>query len=423
MKGHYNSRFEMDIEIPYGKRVLKVNINEDNVVDIVYPNPIKIRNEIRTIGNAIERPIGSKAFDEFLDDDLLIIVNDATRPTPTHKVLDVILDDIKDNSKFLIATGSHRAPTEKEYNFIFGDHYKEIKDKIHVHDSKNDEMVYLGNTKKGTPIHVNKMAMDVERIIIIGSIEPHYFAGYTGGRKSILPGISSYETIEKNHKYAVSPKAQTLTLKNNPVHEDMEEAAKMFERSGKEIFGIMTVVDLERKIYSAKAGDLFDSFYAILPKANDVFCVEIKEKADIAVSIARSPMDMNLYQSQKALDNAKYAVRDGGIIILVSQCTEGIGARTFVDFLSGLDHPHDALNEIEREFKLGYQKVAKIASLSEKAEMWAVTDLDDNTLKSIFIRPFHNLQDAVDKAIEKKGKKAKFVFLMDGGNTIPICSD
>lgn len=413
----------MKIEIPYGKGILNVNIKEDNVVDIVYPNPIKIGDELRALENAIERPIGSKPFNEFLDDELLIIVNDATRPTPTHKVLNVIPNDAKLKAKFLIATGSHRAPTKKEYNFIFGNHYEKIRDRIHVHDSKSDEMVYLGKTKKGTPIHVNKMAIDAEKIIIIGSVEPHYFAGYTGGRKSILPGISSYETIERNHKYAISPNAQTLTLKNNPVHEDMEDAAKMLERSGREIFGIITVVDLERRIYSAKAGDLFDSFYAILPKANEVFCVNIEEKADIAVSIARSPMDINLYQSQKALDNAKYAVRDGGIIILVSKCSDGIGARTFVDFLSGLDHPHDALNEIEREFKLGYQKVAKIASLSEKAEMWAVTDLDENILKSIFIKPFNNLQNAIDKAIDKKGEKAKVIFLMDGGNTIPICSD
>ncbi len=413
----------MDIQVPYGKdEKLTVRLPDENVLSIVYPNKVTEQNQTDILLRAIENPINSKSFTDFLNDakDVLFIVNDGTRPTPTAKVLDILYAKIKDkNIKFIIATGVHRAPTQEEFDFIFGKYYNIFKDQIYIHDSKKGEdMVHIGTSKNGTEMYVNRLGMEAHKIVIIGSVEPHYFGGYTGGRKSFLPGIASRKTIEQNHKHALKLEAQALALEGNPVHEDMIDALKTI--ADKEIFSIQTVLDGERRLYGVTSGHIHDSFYAAIDKAKEVFCVKIPEKADIVVSVAPYPMDIDLYQSQKALDNGKLALKQGGILIMVSKCRTGIGEPTFFELLSSSDSPQAALETIEKGYKLGYHKAAKMAEIGTWAEMWAVSDLDDKDMNAIFMKPFHNLQEALNKALEKKGRNSKVIFLMDGSITVPM---
>ncbi len=413
----------MDIQVPYGKdEKLNVTISDENILSVVYPNKVEEQNQTEILLKAIENPINSKSFTDFLSDakDVLFIVNDGTRPTPTAKVLDIIYEHIKNkNIKFIIATGVHRAPNQEEFDFIFGKYYEIFKDRIYVHDSKkDDDMVHIGTSKNGTEMYVNRLGMEAHKIVIIGSVEPHYFGGYTGGRKSFLPGIASRKTIAQNHKHALKPQAQALALDNNPVHEDMIDALKTI--ADKEIFSIQTVLDGERRLYGVTSGHIHDSFYAAIDKAKEVFCVKIPEKADIVVSVAPYPMDIDLYQSQKALDNGKLALKQGGILIMVSKCRTGIGEPTFFELLSSSDSPQKALETIDKGYKLGYHKAAKMAEIGTWAEMWGVTDLDDKDINAIFIKPSHDLQEALNKALLNKGKNAKIIFLMDGSITVPL---
>ena len=412
----------MKIKIPYGKEKEIVDIPQENVSAVVYPNEVEVGPPIDTLNTAIENPINSVSFSQFLSDarDVLFLVNDGTRPTPTSKVLELIYERIKDkNVKFLVATGIHRAATEDEYQLIFDEYYTEFKDRIFMHDAKaDDEMLYVGESKNGTEMWINRMGMEAHKIITIGSVEPHYFAGYTGGRKSFLPGIAGYKTVEQNHKYALRPEAQALALEGNPVHEDMIDALDTIV--DKEIFSIQTVLDRERRIFAATAGHINDSFLAAVEKANEVFCVELVEKADIVVSVAPYPMDVDLYQSQKALDNGKLALKENGILIMVSKCRTGVGPPTFFKLLSSCDSPQEVLDKIDREYKLGYHKAAKMAEIATWSEMWGVTDLDDRDMENIFIKPFHSIQQAINKAIEKKGPDAKIILLMEGSITVPM---
>jgi nickel-dependent lactate racemase len=409
----------MRIEIPFGRDIYEVYINDENFGEMVYPNEVEVKDEAQTLIHALENPFASKSFDEFLKDakDILFIVNDGTRPTPTAKVLDIIHDKIKDKDvRFIVATGCHRAPTEEELQEIFGKHLQTYRDRIHSHDSKNDEMVSLGVSKNGTVMEINKIGVDAHKIVIIGSVEPHYFAGYTGGRKAFLPGIASYKTIEQNHKLALKMSAQAMVLKGNPVHEDMEDAIQIL--MDKEVFAIMTVLNRDDRIYAATAGDITESLKAAIDHSHEVFSVEIKEKADIVVAVAPHPMDVDLYQSQKALDNAKLALNPNGILILVSRCRSGVGHETFVNLLSSARDPQDALDKIEKGYVLGYHKAAKMAEIARWAQMWAVTSIDPDLMKSIFIRPFHSIQRALDMAIQEKGRE-KILFMMAASMTIP----
>ncbi len=412
----------MEIKVPYGKGKIFIQIPDRNVSGIIYPNEVMVGDEEETLVKAIENPVDSKGFTEFLSDakDVLFIVNDGTRPTPTAKILEIIYERIKGKEfKFIIATGIHRRPTQEEFKFIFGRYYEQFKERIWVHEGKRDEdMVYIGKSKNGTEMWVNRMGVEAHKLVPIGSVEPHYFAGYTGGRKSFLPGIASYRTIEQNHKYALKPEARALALKGNPVHEDMIDALETIK--DKEIFSIQTVMDRDRRIYAATAGHIHGSFYAAIAKAKEVFCVEIEEKAEIVVSVAPYPMDVDLYQSQKALDNGKLALKKGGILILVSQCRTGIGDRVFFDLLSSCQTPQEALQQIDKGYKLGYHKAAKMAEIATWAQMWGVTGLADREMEAVFIRPFHSLQEAVERAIKEKGPEVKVLFLMDGSITIPM---
>ncbi|KPL19519.1 MAG: general glycosylation pathway protein [candidate division Zixibacteria bacterium SM23_81] len=413
----------MEIQVPYGQHdVLSVRLDEERVAGVVHPNKVTVGDENKTLEEALSHPINSKSFDQFLEDarDVLFIVNDATRPTPTAKILEILAPRLIGREvNFLIATGIHRAPTPEEYHQIFGEMYSKYSDRIVAHDAKRDEdMVFIGKSKNGTEMYVNRMGMDAHKIVIIGSVEPHYFAGYTGGRKAFLPGIASYKTIEQNHKFALKMEAQALALEGNPVHEDMIDALKTIE--DKEIFAIMTVLDSEHRIYAATAGHIHDSFQAAIEKANEVFAVKIGSKADVVVTVAPFPMDVDLYQAQKALDNGKLALNDGGLLILVAKCRTGVGHETFARLLNSSESPQDALDQIEREYKLGYHKAAKMAEIGLWAQMCGVCDLEDSVLEGCFLKPYHDLQEAIDQALEEKGPDAKVLFLMAGSLTVPI---
>ncbi|WDP89587.1 MAG: nickel-dependent lactate racemase [Desulfobacter sp.] len=412
----------MKIEVPYGKDgSMAADLDDAVQVGFLEANDVQIGDEDQCIAGSIANPINSKNFKDFLSDaqQVLVIVNDATRPTPTKKVLDVIFEDLsRVNYNFIIATGAHRGPSEEEYIQIFGEYYEKIKDNIIVHDARKDEdMVLIGQSTNGTEMYVNKAGVEADKFIIISSVEPHYFAGYTGGRKSFLPGIAGYKTIEQNHKLALVPEAKALALDGNPVNEDMIDAIKTVKQ---EIFSIMTVLDKHHKVYATCSGHINDSFYAAIDRANEVFAAPLKEKADIVVSVVKFPQDIDLYQAQKGIDNAKLALKEDGIMILVAKCRCGIGGKAFADLLGSCDTPKAALDKIEQGYVLGYHKAAKMAEIGLWAQMWGVTDVEADVISKLFIKPFSDLQTAIDQALEEKGKDASVLFLMDGGLTVPL---
>lgn len=417
----------MDVKIPYGKETITVSINEP--YEILFPKKIKIKDERKVIKDALEKPFGNETFEQFAkkSEKLLVIVNDATRPTPTSKILEYLFPilSLHPNLTFLVATGAHRPPIVEEFEYIFGKHYNKFKNQIISHDArKKKDMVYLGTSKNGTEMYINKLVSEYGNVLVIGSVEPHYFAGYTGGRKSFLPGVASYKTIEMNHKLALSDKARALALKGNPVHEDMVDAMNVLKKIN--IFSIQTVLTGDHKVYATTAGDLHKSFDAAIKYANQIFCVPLKKKGNIVITAAPYPMDIDLYQSQKALDNGKLALEDEGVIILVSKCRMGIGEEVFLKLLGSAATCHEVLEKIGDEYKLGYHKAAKMAQIGTHAEMYAVTDLSKTDIKKAKLKPYRDIQQALDDAIKKikeKGKTPKIIVMPFGSLTIPLLKE
>ncbi|MDR3205485.1 MAG: nickel-dependent lactate racemase [Candidatus Methanoplasma sp.] len=410
----------MIIDVKYGKDGFqRAEIPDGNYIGTFYPKDVRCDDPDEIINESIDNPIGYRSLDDFLagGKDVVFIVNDGTRPTPTAKVLHALSKrmDLR-KARYLVATGTHRDMTPEEYDFVFGGHYSELKDRIICHDSKTSECINLGTSKNGTPMEVNRIAVEADRLVIITSVEPHYFAGYTGGRKSFLPGVASYRTVEANHKLAMNREAQSLALSGNPVHEDMMDALEVVK--GKEIFSIQMVLDRHQNIYKVASGGLNPAFDRAVEWANEVFSVPIPRKADVVISVAPYPMDVDLYQSQKALDNGKWALKEGGKILMVSKCREGIGHSAFLTQLSSSKDPKQVLENLKAEYRLGYHKAAKMAEIAIWAEIWAVTDLDPEIIRSANITPFPSVAEAVRTALEQK-PDAEFLILMDGSVTIP----
>jgi nickel-dependent lactate racemase len=318
-----------------------------------------------------------------------------------------------------VATGSHRPPTPAECRWIFGRWFERLQNDIFIHDARTtEEMVPLGITTRGTPLAINRLIVEAPKIIALASVEPHYFAGYTGGRKSFFPGGAAYETIEQNHRLALHGEAAPLALVGNPVHEDLVEA--MDYLAGKEIYSLQVVLDRHHLICAAFCGSLAESFAAAVQKAQEVFTVELDKRADIVVAVAQVPLDIDLYQAHKALEHGRRALKPGGILILVAQCPAGIGNDRFYQILRRATSPADVSTLITGAYHLGDHKAGKIAALAQEVRLWGVTDLDPTIMRKAFIKPCADLQKALDAAIAEQGPNAQCLFLMNAGMLVPI---
>ncbi|MEM1520382.1 MAG: nickel-dependent lactate racemase [Candidatus Korarchaeum sp.] len=387
----------MRVSVLYGSERIWFELPDDRYIgsfSVKEPGGI---DEATVVERSLENPIGPKLED--LDArKVLISVNDATRLIPTPRLLDHILKRVRAELRIMVATGSHRAPTEEEYrDSILGHHYDSLRRMTVAHDAKKSDFVDLGTTSRGTPILVNRELFEHDLVITLSSVEPHYFAGYSGGRKIIAPGLCMYETIERNHKLALLPEAALGKLEGNPVHEDLEEIAKAVAKEVR-IFSVNTAISGEGHVWAAESGDLFDSFYAIIRRVEENYSVSLPEEPEVVVAVAPKQMGIDLYQAQKAIEAAKLVTRKGGVIILVAPCWDGIGPRNFYDLLTS-----GPIEEVRRRiwegYKLGYHKAAKLIEALENYRILAVTGLEDDVLRRIGIEPFRSVQEAVDEAL------------------------
>lgn len=408
----------MKVEIPYYGDKLSVEINDDNLIEVGkshlsghlisqnsedwFPEGSEMRGEIENFISGAKK--------------ILFIVNDHTRPTPTAEILSSIAGLTPPDSKYIIASGDHRNPTEEEIKAIFGDLYGDIDIVFHEAQS-DDDNDYFGTTSFGTEVYLNRVLKEVDSVIIITSVESHYFAGFTGGRKSFIPGISAKTTIEQNHSLAMREGSAPMSLEGNPVHMDMNEALGLLDNL--RIFSIQSTISREEGIYNIHTGDIKDAFLRCCEECRGVFCLPVEKKADIIIASATPPLDLNLYQSQKAIEHSNLILKDGGILILLSSCYEGIGPDTFYKLLSSGDS-FDAIREtIEEGYRLGYHKVTRLLDLFENGELWVLSELEDEVLERIYIKPIGDLQSAVDKAIELKGESAGVAVLKDASTAVP----
>ncbi|MBQ6908826.1 MAG: nickel-dependent lactate racemase [Synergistaceae bacterium] len=419
----------MNLKFKIGDRAQDVEVKDENLIAVLTPNDdalpkvINKDTEFEEVKHALENPIGTKRLKDIVKpgEKIAIITSDLTRPMPTWKVMPQLLDELyaggvkREDITLVFALGSHRKQTEDEQKHLAGERaWAEIK----CVDSDPNNCVHVGETSGGTPVDIDRTVIEADRRICIGNIEYHYFAGYSGGAKAIMPGVSTREAIQANHSRMIQPEAHAGKLDGNPIREDIEEACA---KVGVD-FILNVVLTPQKEIIKAVAGDIKQAHRAGCAFLDTLYRKHIPERADIVlVSQGGSPKDLNLYQTQKALDNSKHAVKNGGVIILIGSCKEGLGEKTFEEWLINAKTSHSLIERIHKEFKLGGHKAAAIAMVLENAEIYLVSDMEDEFVKSLFMTPFKSVQDAYDAAVKKLGDKAKVIAMPYGGSTLPFC--
>ncbi len=412
----------MRLKFGFGDGVETVEAPDDNVLGILAPNAMKLgKTGTDAVAEALRYPVDSPPLREIVrpGEKVAVVTSDATRPMPTYQVMPAILDELyaggvkPEDITLVFGLGVHRRQTEAEIKKLAGDRaFREIR----CVDSDPDDCVHFGVTARGTPVDFTRAVAEADRRVCLGNIEYHYFAGYSGGAKALMPGVSTRAAIQRNHSLMVNPDACAGKLAGNPLREDIEEAARMVGID----FILNVVLDEHKRIVCAVAGDPVKAHRAGCRFLDQFYLKAIPERADIVlVSQGGSPKDLNLYQTQKALDNAKHAVKKGGVVILIGSCREGLGEETFEAWMTQSPSPESMIERIQRDFCLGGHKAAAIAMVLQDADIYLVSDLADDFVRKIFLTPYPSAQAALDAALQKLGPDATILAMPYGGSTLP----
>ena len=413
----------MKLRIGFGTTPQEVDIPDNLVMDVLKTNQIELGLiGVEEVKRSLDNPIGTERFKDIVNpwEKNVIITSDITRPVPSYKIIPSVLEELyeagvkKEDIVVVLALGSHRAHTDEEKLQLLGER---VTNEVRCVDSNENDCVKMGVTNSGTPVDIFRLVAEADRRICIGNIEYHYFAGYSGGAKAIFPGVSTSEAIQANHSKMILEDAKAGKLEGNPVREDLEEGIKYCPID----FIVNVVLDEKKEIIYSVSGDFIEAHREGCKFLDKIYKKELKERADIViVSQGGAPKDLNLYQTQKALDNAKHAVKDGGIIILVGSCKEGLGNKVFEQWMTQANSPDDLITRIKENFKLGGHKAAAIALVLEKAKIFMVSEMDPKLVESIFMKPFTTVQEAYDDAVRELGNDAKVLIMPYGGSTLPI---
>jgi nickel-dependent lactate racemase len=410
------------IQIPYGSKQIELDIEDAELLDIEEEDsrsPATIEN-MGVIRRALQNPIGTKRLREIVntkkDEEIVIVVDDHTRDTPTEIMLDALIEelgeDLKDNITLLVACGTHEPPTDADLRRFLGKYFDHHNFKIH--DCDAEDQVYVGTTSRGAPVRLNRSYVDADIKILTGDITLHYYAGFGGGRKSILPGISSRETIIKNHALLVDEHARTANLELNPVHQDMSEAAAFAPPD----FVLNIIASSNGNIVYAYAGDLDAVLHKGVEVAKELICRETHELFDIlVVSAGGIPKDRNLYQATKAIENCYHAVVPGGELILVAECRDGIGDLYFENGMNEYATYEEAEAAMRTKFVLGGHKAYYMRKVMNLLGLSIVSELDAHVLTRWQIKPYRSVGEALAGV---KKDKVKIGIVKKGLDTLIV---
>lgn len=410
----------MKLELGFGQGTQPLEVPDQNVMGVLEPNPVPAGlTGTAEVTRALAEPIGAPPLRQVVrpGETVAIVTSDITRPCPTAKILPPVLAELeaggvrREDITLVFALGSHRPHTEEEMRHLAGPDY----DTLRCVDSVGD-FVHLGKTHRGTPVDIFRAVAEADRRICLGNIEYHYFAGYSGGAKAIMPGVSTRAAIQANHTMMVLPEACAGRLEGNPLREDLEEAAAICGVD----YLVNVVLDAHKEIVKAVAGDVTAAHRVGCRFLDGLYQVSIPHRADIVVvSQGGAPKDLNLYQTQKALDNAKHAVRPGGVVVLVGSCKEGLGEATFGRWIQEAKKPSDLTDRVQKHFELGGHKAAAIAMVLASAEVYLVSEMDPELTRKCFLEPFETVQAAFDQAFARLGPEAQVLVMPYGGSTLP----
>lgn len=415
----------IEIRLPYGELFKTIHIPEKNLAGILetrqHPG---LENERESILDSLRKPTGSVSLIDRINenDRVVIIVTDNTRACPEDRILPPLLEELEnkissDNITIIFALGLHpplnRAQMEKKLG-------KDIIDKYYILNHDVNDCINIGTTSHDTPIDINRRVVEADFRISTGFIEPHFFAGFSGGRKSIAPGVFSVRSAYINHSRSMleHPLAKTGILKGNPVHEDMIEIAY----AAKLNFIINVLLNKKGEITHVVAGDMVKAHEKGCETAKEISGARLDRKVDITITTnSGAPLDLDLYQSVKGMETASHFTRDGGIIIICSACYDGAGPEEFIDMHRTAHSPQEVLDSISDEHPTGVQWQNQIlANIQCKNDIYVVSDMDEAIIRDMMMTSFSTFEEALEDAFRRLGKDASIAVIPEGPLVIPL---
>ena len=416
------------VQLKYGHELLSLDLPEARVLRPQAIAPKAAPDEL--VRAALAEPISSPTLNKIVrpGEQVVIVTSDITRYTGSEHYLPVLVDHLNacgikdDDITVVIALGIHRTQSETEHRKILGSLYGRVK--VVDHDCDNPaELVLLGETAGGIPVSVNRRVAEAERLIVTGTVGFHYFAGFGGGRKGLVPGVASRATCMATHFGVFNPpaiggkhpRATTGVLEGNPVHEAILEAARMIAPD----FLLNTVLAPDKEILEVFCGDLEEAHLAGCARCNALYSVALEEPADLAVvSCGGYPKDINFIQAHKALDYGVQALRPGGTLILLAACADGFGNKTFFDWFR-----HRDLDEFEaalrRNYEINGQTAHATLAKARKFRVILVSEFSPEQTAAMGMEKAAGLDAALTLAQEGLPSRARTVIIPDGGTVLP----
>jgi nickel-dependent lactate racemase len=421
---------EYHFQLRYGKGNKGFILKSKKLLGVLKVGASRRSAPTSIIESALDQPIHSLPFNDFFSpkDSIVIVCSDITRYTGSDFFLPILIKrlshiGIKDSAlSITIALGIHRAQTEDEMRELVGDKlYGRIR--VFNHNPQDESnLKLLGITKRGTKAEFNRRVVEADKIILTGALGFHYFAGFSGGRKGMMPGVASFGSCVDNHLLALNPQggknphAVTGVLKGNPVHEDMVEACQNLPP----LFLLNTILSPDKKIIKAVSGSLTGAFERGCEMFREDFSISIKEKADLVIaSCGGFPKDINFIQAHKSMDYAMGALREGGVMILLAECAQVYGHPTFHQWFKYQD-----LKEFEDNLKVNYEVNGQTAYLTllkaKKAKIILISQLPPHEVRQMSMIPAEDLEEALSLARTFLGDNPTIYIIPEAGSTLPI---
>ena len=419
------------IVFPYGKDRLSYDFKDEELVGVLesaIEDYVPALSETELVEQAIKKPVGSAPLSELArgKKNIVIIASDHTRPVPSKVIMPAILNEIRSvnpnaDITILIATGCHRGTTKTELVYKFGEDIVN-NEKIYIHDcDEKEKLVSIGTLPSGSECEVNSIAVNADLLIAEGFIEPHFFAGFSGGRKSVLPGVSGRSTVLGNHcsEFIASPFARTGVLENNPIHTDMLWAAK----TAKLAFMVNVVLNSEKKVIFASAGDVEMAHKAGTDFLSQ-YCGVKAVDADIAITTNGGyPLDQNIYQAVKGMTAAEATVKKDGVIIMLAESSDGVGGDDLYHQLADEKDisktMHMFLSRDKSQTKPDQWESQILLRILMHSRVIYVSSMEDKTVEEMHMLPAHSIEEAIQKAKQILGVQSpKIVAIPDGISVI-----
>ena len=414
-----------EFQFPYGNSALTARIPSKNIAfALKRKHAGGLRDEKVAIVEAIRNPISAPPLNECISggDKVVVIVTDNTRACPDDRLLPPILAELeeklpRENITILVALGLHPPLIREELIEKIG---RDIVSRYRVLNHDSSDIVNIGTTSRGTPVEVNRRVLEADFRISTGFIEPHFFAGFSGGSKSLAPGVAGPKTIYHNHSYEMieHPLSRAGILQGNPIHEDIVEMARMAGLN----FIVNVLLNESKQITHVVAGDPVKAHEKGCQIERGLAGVEVDRKVDIAVTTnSGSPLDLDLYQTCKGIDNASLIIRHGGAIIIASSCNRGCGPEAFTQSHLSAGSPAEVLQRLKRE---GHKHLPwqnqRLANVQLNNDIYLVSELDDNLVKSMMMAPVHSIEEGLSRAFQKLGSEAEVAVIPEGPLVLPL---